>query len=115
MPVQMTAPTGLPEEILKDIINNNSFSYLLLFYASQPKVVSEFNRLRNFNLKFDAEVKTSGIVGAIDLATGFNGIIADEQELREFILFVYDEYQRLLNKFGKDGLEDIAKPYFKAE
>ncbi|QIC72039.1 MULTISPECIES: hypothetical protein [Acinetobacter] len=115
MLVQPTLDKGLPEEILKDITNNKSFSYLLLFYASQPKLVSEFNRLHNFNLKFDAEVKTSGIAGAIDLATGFNGIIADEKELREFILFVYDEYQRLLNKFGNDGLGEIAKPYYKDE
>lgn len=116
MPLPLTPDDILTEEILNEIQDNLSFRHQLLACASNPELVKEFNRLSHTNLKFDAAVNTSGILGAIDQATGFNGIIAEEKDLRLFIHFVYEGiYLKMLNLYGKEALEEIIIPKDKAQ
>lgn len=116
MSLPLTPDVILTKEILNEIQDNLAFRHQFVACASNPELVKEFNRLNHTNLKFDAAVNTSGILGAIDQATGFNGIIAEENDLRLFIHFVYDGiYLRMLNLYGKEALEEIIIPKDKAE
>ena len=75
-------------EVLEEINNNPAFLHILVTTAMDDGVVSAFNKLANTNINFKA-LAPNGINALIDKATGFNGIIANNEEFGKFVFMVY--------------------------
>ena len=86
-------------EVLEEIKDNPAFLHILVTTAMDDGVVSAFNKLANTNINFKA-LAPNGINALIDKATGFNGIIANNEEFGKFIFMVYEFiYLPSLNDF----------------